>query len=156
VPELDGLNMALTPFCNETEWEEKVKELSREVRTHWPAAPRCRARARRRLSGCSSRARSPRLRALRPAAWPHPPTPPSPALARPRAVRPPASLSLSLSRAQESLKRAGEDGEDARTSTSVAAKTLCIPHKQPPLPEGTKCFVSGKPATCWVLWGRSY
>ena len=25
-----------------------------------------------------------------------------------------------------------------------------------PLPEGTACFVSGKPAKCWVLWGRSY
>jgi prolyl-tRNA synthetase len=46
--------------------------------------------------------------------------------------------------------------QDARTSTSVAAKTLCIPLEQPPLPEGTKCFISGKPAKKWVLWGRSY
>lgn len=86
VPTLDNKWMALTPFCNETEWEEKVKDLSRE----------------------------------------------------------------------ESLKKAGEAGEDVRTSTSVAAKTLCIPHDQPELPEGTPCFVSGKPAKCWVLWGRSY
>lgn len=86
VPTLDSKWMALTPFCNELEWEEKVKDLSRE----------------------------------------------------------------------ESLKRAGEAGEDARSATSVAAKTLCIPHEQPELPEGTLCFVSGKPAKCWVLWGRSY
>ncbi|CAM9130129.1 unnamed protein product [Scytosiphon promiscuus] len=77
-------DIVLTPFCNETEWEEKVKKLSRA----------------------------------------------------------------------ESLK----DGEVEleTTATSVAAKTLCIPHDQPELPEGTPCFISGKPAKCWVLWGRSY
>jgi prolyl-tRNA synthetase len=46
--------------------------------------------------------------------------------------------------------------ETATCSTSVAAKTLCKPFDQPPLPEGTKCFVSGLPAKAWVLWGRSY
>jgi len=53
------------------------------------------------------------------------------------------------------LAARGEE-EDERCATPVAAKTLCIPFEQPPLPEGTPCFVSGKPATCWVLWGRSY
>jgi prolyl-tRNA synthetase len=57
---------------------------------------------------------------------------------------------------EESLQNRGEQGEDARTATSVAAKTLCIPFDQPQLPEGTKCIASGMPATCWVLWGRSY
>ena len=57
---------------------------------------------------------------------------------------------------EEALKLHGEEGEDERTSTSVAAKTLCIPFDQPELPEGTKCIASGLPATCWVLWGRSY
>ena len=57
---------------------------------------------------------------------------------------------------EESLKLSGEEGEDARAATSVAAKTLCIPFKQPELPEGTKCIASGLPATCWVMWGRSY
>ena len=57
---------------------------------------------------------------------------------------------------EESLKNSGMEAEDERTATSVAAKTLCIPFDQPELPEGTKCFASGKPATCWVLWGRSY
>lgn len=57
---------------------------------------------------------------------------------------------------EESLKARGQEAEDSRTSTSVAAKTLCIPFKQPELPEGTKCIASGEPATCWVLWGRSY
>lgn len=56
---------------------------------------------------------------------------------------------------EESLAKSGET-EDERCSTSVAAKTLCIPFDQPDLPEGTKCFASGLPATCWVLWGRSY
>jgi prolyl-tRNA synthetase len=57
---------------------------------------------------------------------------------------------------EESLKARGEEEEDAQTSTSVAAKTLCIPFKQPDLPPGTKCFASGEEAKCWVLWGRSY
>lgn len=83
VPALEKKCIVLTPFVNETEWEEEVKRRSRE----------------------------------------------------------------------EAL--AGE-AEDDRTATSVAAKTLCIPFDQPELPAGTKCFVSGKEATCWVLWGRSY
>lgn len=57
---------------------------------------------------------------------------------------------------EESLKSRGEEDEDDKTATSLAAKTLCIPFKQPDLPEGTKCIASGLPATCWVLWGRSY
>ena len=56
----------------------------------------------------------------------------------------------------ESLKSRGLDEEDEKTSTSVAAKTLCIPFTQPDLPSGTKCIASGLDATCWVLWGRSY
>ena len=50
---------------------------------------------------------------------------------------------------------AGMEEED-NTATSAAAKTLCIPFDQPPMPDGTLCFISGKPAKCWVLWGRSY
>lgn len=57
---------------------------------------------------------------------------------------------------EESLKLSGEEGEDEQTSTSVAAKTLCIPFDQPELPPGTKCIASGMDAKCWVLWGRSY
>eukprot|EP01039_Chlorochromonas_danica_P005013 gene5013-5505_t len=83
VPALEKQCMVLTPFCDLTEWEEKVKKMSRE----------------------------------------------------------------------EAL----EGGvEDATTATSVAAKTLCKPFDQPPLPEGTLCFVSGLPAKTWVMWGRSY
>ncbi len=83
VPALNEQCLVLTPFCDEVEWEERVKEMSRE----------------------------------------------------------------------EALN--GET-EEATCATSVAAKTLCKPFDQPPLPEGTPCFVSGKPATTWVLWGRSY
>lgn len=57
---------------------------------------------------------------------------------------------------EESLKARGQEGEDERCATSVAAKTLCIPFTQPKMPEGTKCIASGLPAKCWVLWGRSY
>ena len=57
---------------------------------------------------------------------------------------------------EESLQARGEEAEDEKTATSVAAKTLCIPFKQPELPAGTKCFASGLDATCWILWGRSY
>ena len=56
----------------------------------------------------------------------------------------------------EALAALGQDGEDERTATSLAAKTLCVPHAQPPLAAGTPCFFTGKPATCWCLWGRSY
>ncbi|GLT71961.1 hypothetical protein SLA2020_439410 [Shorea laevis] len=45
----------------------------------------------------------------------------------------------------------------ARTKGEVgAAKSLCSPFDQPELPEGTKCFASGKPAKKWTYWGRSY
>lgn len=83
VPALERQCLVLTPFCDQEEWEEKVKKMSRE----------------------------------------------------------------------EALQ--GE-AEAATSATSVAAKTLCKPFQQPPLPEGTPCFVSGLPATTWVLWGRSY
>ncbi len=51
-----------------------------------------------------------------------------------------------------------EDDVKKRSTTSAAAgaKTLCIPFEQPPLPAGTPCFASGKPAKNWALWGRSY
>ncbi|XVF32998.1 hypothetical protein REPUB_Repub17cG0130400 [Reevesia pubescens] len=45
----------------------------------------------------------------------------------------------------------------ARTKGEMgAAKSLCTPFEQPELPEGTKCFASGKPANKWTYWGRSY
>ena len=47
--------------------------------------------------------------------------------------------------------------ESGRASDRGAAKTLCIPFEQPPLPAGTTCFTgNGEAATCWALWGRSY
>jgi len=39
---------------------------------------------------------------------------------------------------------------------SGAAKTICIPNEQEPLPEGAKCFSCGKDAKKRVYWGRSY
>ena len=49
-----------------------------------------------------------------------------------------------------------EVGERSKTAELAGAKTLCIPADQPPLPPGTACFASGKPAKNWALWGRSY
>mmetsp|Transcript_19037 Transcript_19037/g.23359 ORF Transcript_19037/g.23359 Transcript_19037/m.23359 type:complete len:114 (-) Transcript_19037:829-1170(-) len=47
--------------------------------------------------------------------------------------------------------------EEKAKGLTGAAKTLCIPFNQPPLPEGTPCFTdNGKPAKEWCLWGRSY
>lgn len=57
---------------------------------------------------------------------------------------------------EESLANIGQEEEDERAATSVAAKTLCIPFDQPDLPKGSKCIASGMDATCWILWGRSY
>ena len=42
------------------------------------------------------------------------------------------------------------------TAEAMGAKTLCIPLEQPELPPGTQCFVTGRPAKNWALWGRSY
>ena len=53
-------------------------------------------------------------------------------------------------------KKDGDAVEDAR-SLNGAAKSLCLPFNQPPMPEGQLCFTgNGKKATHWCLWGRSY
>ena len=48
-------------------------------------------------------------------------------------------------------KKSNEESE-----TGGGVKSLCIPFSQPPLPPGTKCFITGRPATSWTLFGRSY
>lgn len=54
-------------------------------------------------------------------------------------------------------KKDGETQADDGRSLNGAAKTLCLPFSQPPMPEGQKCFTgNGKDATAWCLWGRSY
>ncbi len=63
------------------------------------------------------------------------------------------SEELVKQRSKEESTKAENEGEEILTGS---AKTLCIPLEQPPLPEGTKCFITGTPATKWVLWGRSY
>merc|ERR1711865_1048939 len=52
----------------------------------------------------------------------------------------------------EALEMQTED----ETALTGAMKSLCIPLNQPPLPAGTKCFWTGKPAKTWCLFGRSY
>ncbi|XP_055388345.1 LOW QUALITY PROTEIN: uncharacterized protein LOC129616798 [Condylostylus longicornis] len=46
--------------------------------------------------------------------------------------------------------------EGCAPALTGAMKSLCIPLDQPPMPEGTKCFFTGKPAKRWCLFGRSY
>ena len=49
------------------------------------------------------------------------------------------------------------DAVEESKGLTGAAKTLCIPFEQPPLPAGTKCFSGlGHDAVGWALWGRSY
>ena len=46
---------------------------------------------------------------------------------------------------------------EASKGLTGAAKTLCIPFEQPPMPAGQKCFAGcGHDATAYTLWGRSY
>lgn len=42
------------------------------------------------------------------------------------------------------------------TTLTGAAKSLCIPHAQDPMPADQKCFACGCKATKWTLFGRSY
>lgn len=58
---------------------------------------------------------------------------------------------LSLEAADES-----KGLEEGATSLTGAMKALCIPLDQEPLPSGATCFVTGKPARRWCLFGRSY
>lgn len=55
-------------------------------------------------------------------------------------------------------KKVKSESEKAGLDESVAgsAKTLCLPHKQEPLPEGTLCFFCKEKAEIRALWGRSY
>eukprot|EP00918_Siedleckia_nematoides_P037718 GHVU01081799.1.p1 GENE.GHVU01081799.1~~GHVU01081799.1.p1 ORF type:complete len:708 (+),score=189.62 GHVU01081799.1:223-2346(+) len=55
---------------------------------------------------------------------------------------------------QRLLLAAAQDGQAPALGGS--AKSLCMPFKQDPMPEGTVCFITGKPATRWCLFGRSY
>ncbi|CCI39602.1 unnamed protein product [Albugo candida] len=59
---------------------------------------------------------------------------------------------------QESLALMGLEDEAENTATSAAAKTLCNPfdNNEQPFDESLRCFISGKPAKTWTLWGRSY
>ncbi|KAL4441883.1 hypothetical protein ABPG77_003799 [Micractinium sp. CCAP 211/92] len=55
-------------------------------------------------------------------------------------------------------EEAAEDEVKKRSATkdAMGAKTLCLPLEQPELKAGTPCFVTGKPAKNFALWGRSY
>ena len=59
-------------------------------------------------------------------------------------------------KSKEESMQAMEDANEGEVLLSGAAKTLCIPHDQPVLKEGAKCFACGQPAKVTALWGRSY
>lgn len=54
---------------------------------------------------------------------------------------------------KEETRRLSQENADGRTG---GMKCLCLPLEQPEVPEGTKCFWTGRPATKWALFGRSY
>jgi len=56
---------------------------------------------------------------------------------------------------KEATARKASDEADG-DGGEAGAKALCIPLKQPDMPEGTKCFFTGRPAVNFCLWGRSY
>ena len=154
VPALEKDCLVLTPFCDEAEWEEKVKVcyvlflvLFIEGRCNFLVSNH------HYYSTCNANCRCIEVTTVK--------------LRRATQCNEMkylvinivnlfnASPSLFLQKmSRDEVLRGGE--EEATTATSVAAKTLCKPFDQPALPEGTKCFVSGLPATTWVLWGRSY
>ncbi|ORM40612.1 Proline--tRNA ligase [Babesia sp. Xinjiang] len=50
-------------------------------------------------------------------------------------------------------QRLSQENSDGKTG---GMKCLCLPFEQPEMPHGTKCFWTGRPATRWALFGRSY
>jgi len=64
----------------------------------------------------------------------------------------------------EIKKKSKEESEAAATTVDEevghtltgAAKSLCIPFEQDPLPEGAVCFACGQQPKSWTLFGRSY
>ena len=62
--------------------------------------------------------------------------------------------------ADESAQEVDEEAEERADAKSEkltgAAKSLCIPFEQPPLPAGTCCIGCDQPAKNWTLFGRSY
>ncbi|KAK1937407.1 putative prolyl-tRNA synthetase [Babesia divergens] len=54
---------------------------------------------------------------------------------------------------KEETRRLSQENSAGKTG---GMKCLCLPLEQPEMPEGTKCFWTGKPATKWALFGRSY
>jgi len=52
------------------------------------------------------------------------------------------------------LKEGADQNEELLTG---AAKTLCIPFDQKPIPSGAKCFCGcGQDAKVWAVFGRTY
>ena len=60
--------------------------------------------------------------------------------------------------AEESKAAQAQDAREDARAPSMGAKTLCIPFSQPGPVEGHTCICKScdKPATTWVLFGRSY
>jgi len=57
---------------------------------------------------------------------------------------------------EESEQAGGNEDEEIGHRLTGAAKSLCIPFKQDPLPEEGVCFCCGAKAVSWTLFGRSY
>jgi len=58
---------------------------------------------------------------------------------------------------KKSKEESEASSEESASSLTGAAKSLCIPFEQKPLPEGAECFCGcEKAAKSWTLFGRSY
>ncbi|CAI5728007.1 unnamed protein product [Peronospora destructor] len=61
---------------------------------------------------------------------------------------------LERATAQRDSQILGE--EIVKTKSHEESLTFMGKNEESPVTAETKCFISGKPAKCWVLWGRSY
>lgn len=57
---------------------------------------------------------------------------------------------------EEEEKEVDPDQPQDAEKLSGAAKSLCTPLAQPPLPENMKCFACTEKAQMWTMYGRSY
>ncbi|EKX33394.1 hypothetical protein GUITHDRAFT_81499 [Guillardia theta CCMP2712] len=54
-------------------------------------------------------------------------------------------------------REACEEAVEQETDAMLGSlKALCIPSQQDEVAEGTRCFACDQPATCHILWGKSY
>jgi len=145
--ELDKRNIVLAPSCDQNECEGKVKERSKED-----------SEKAEKLSAVSPQnyeqikaqreAQGNKIRELKAAKVDK--------NTLDQEVKILQELKAKEAEAEKATSQQSPLKEEATIKLSGAAKSLCKPFDQPPLPKGTKCFQCNSDAKCWILWGRSY